>query len=238
MDYWGYWTYCQVGVCLAVIFFYRILPVFFWVFQLGLVLWEVRWRACHGGGALSQRRRLPCARKYRSRRYRFRLFQQFDSRWTSIALSTSTSASFVARLVFFGGQVGPFTKNTDSTASDSMFSFDYDYFFATLSLRSNLFFCSLVARLFSAFFLCWVVCPWCLPFGSFRFFLFSFRCFFFFSYEMLVESTSHCFPFGGRPCDEWNVPAEVQPPIINETEEEPQWQQAEPRSPSSSVMTS
>ena len=139
---------------------------------------------------------------------------------------------------FWGGQVGPFTKNTDSTASDSMFSFDYDYFFATLSLRSNLFFCSLVARLFSAFFLCWVVCPWCLPFGSFRFFLFSFRCFFFFSYEMLVESTSHCFPFGGRPCDEWNVPAEVQPPIINETEEEPQWQQAEPRSPSSSVMTS
>ena len=69
-------------------------------------------------------------------------------------------------------------------------------------------------------------------------FLFSFRCFFFFSYEMLVESTSHCFPFGGRPCDEWNVPAEVQPPIINETEEEPQWQEAEPRSPSSSVMTS
>ena len=25
---------------------------------------------------------------------------------------------------------------------------------------------------FRRFFLCWVVCPWCLPFGSFRFFVF------------------------------------------------------------------
>ena len=76
---------------------------------------------------------------------------------------------------FWGGQVGPFTKNTDSTASDSMFSFDYDYFFATLSLRSNLFFCSLVARLFSAFFFCVGLC---VP-GAFLSVLFVFFCFHF-----------------------------------------------------------
>ena len=158
-------------MCLAV-FFYRILPVFFgfsnWVWSFERYGGERATVAApyrNGGGCRAQENTGAAVIAFVCFNSSTLGGRRLRSRRPPRPLSLPVS-------FFFGGQVGPFTKNTDSTASDSMFSFDYDYFFATLSLRSNLFFCSLVARLFSAFFLCWVVCPWCLPFGSFRFFVF------------------------------------------------------------------
>ena len=162
-------------MCLAV-FFYRILPVFFgfsnWVWSFERYGGERATVAApyrNGGGCRAQENTGAAVIAFVCFNSSTLGGRRLRSRRPPRPLSLPVS------FFFWGGQVGPFTKNTDSTASDSMFSFDYDYFFATLSLRSNLFFCSLVARLFSAFFFCVGLC---VP-GAFLSVLFVFFCFHF-----------------------------------------------------------
>ena len=154
------------------VFFYRILPVFFgfsnWVWSFERYGGERATVAApyrNGGGCRAQENTGAAVIAFVCFNSSTLGGRRLRSRRPPRPLSLPVS------FFFWGGQVGPFTKNTDSTASDSMFSFDYDYFFATLSLRSNLFFCSLVARLFSAFFFV-LGCVSLVP--SFRFFSFFF----------------------------------------------------------------